>query len=83
MLNFVLNKKINNNTKDFEQLKRIKSSKHFPSSNREWKSSIYLYNKNNLNLIPSADLSAISIIKNYFSLFNNNLENKLRIKKKQ
>lgn len=81
MLNFVLNKKINN-TNDFEKLKRIKSSKHFPSSNREWKSSIYLYNKNNLNLIPSADSSAINIIKNYFSLFNNNLENKLRIKKK-
>jgi hypothetical protein len=78
MLNLTLKKKINN--KDFETIKRIKSSKHFPSSNREWKSSIYLYNKNNLNLIPSADISAIDIIKNYFSLFNKNLEDKLRTK---
>ena len=65
MLNLVLLKKINHN-KNFEKLHRIKSSKHFPSSNREWKSSIYGYNKNNLNLITVTDSSALNIIKNYF-----------------
>jgi hypothetical protein len=80
MLNFILNKKANY-TKGFSKLDIIKSSKHYPSSSREWKSSIYAYNKNNLNLIPTTDLSAISIIKNYFSLFNRNIEKKLRTKR--
>ena len=41
------------------------------------KNSIYVYNKNGLNLIPNADTSAIKIIKSYFSLYNNKLERKL------
>jgi hypothetical protein len=80
MLNLVLHKKVNQD-KNFEKLHRIKSSKHFPSSSREWKSSIYGYNKNNLNLITVTDFSAISIIKNYFSLFNSKIEKKLRTKR--
>lgn len=34
--------------------KDVKTSKHFPSSVREWDNSIYLYNKNTLKLIPNA-----------------------------
>ena len=55
--------------------------KHFPSSTREWGNSIYVYNKNALNLIPIASLSATKIIKSYFSLFNLNIEKKLRTEK--
>lgn len=80
MLSLILNKKNQNNT-NFQDLDRIKSSKHFPSSNREWKSSIYAYNKNNLNLIPVTDSYALNIIKIYFSLFNRNIERKLRTKR--
>ena len=55
--------------------------KHFPSSVREWKNSIYLFNKNNLNLIPVTSKYAIKIIKSFFNLYNKNLEIKLRRKR--
>ena len=55
--------------------------KHFPSAVREWNNSIYLYNKNNLNLVPSTTRSTMDIIKSFFSLFNESLEKKLRSKR--
>ena len=58
-----------------------KTSKHFPSSVREWNNSIYVFNKNSLNLIPSTTISVIKIIKSYFSLFNKDLERKMRTKR--
>jgi len=58
-----------------------KTTKHFPSSVREWNNSIYVFNKNALNLIPSTTVSAMKIIKSYFSLFNNNIERKMRKKR--
>lgn len=58
-----------------------KSSKHFPSSIREWKNSIYVYNKYALNSIPVITTSVYKEIKSYFSLFNNNLERKMRSKR--
>ncbi len=58
-----------------------KTYKHFPSSIREWNNSIYVYNKNALNLIPSTTTLVIKIIKSYFSLFNKNLERKMRTKR--
>lgn len=81
MLNLTLYNKINCKNNKFQNTNRIKSSKHFPSSTREWKSSIFLYNKNNLNLIPTTELSAVNIIKNYFSFFNREIENRLRTKR--
>ena len=56
-------------------------SKHFPVSTREWNNSIYVYNKNALNLIPVASISATKIIKSYFSLFNPDVEKELRTEK--
>lgn len=67
--------------KNFKNKNRIKTSKHFPSSNREWKNSIYLYNKNYLNLMPITDSSCINIVKSFFSLFNESVERKLRTKR--
>lgn len=57
------------------------TSKHFPVSTREWNNSVYVYNKNALNLIPIASLSATKLIKAYFSLFSSKLEKILRKKK--
>ena len=55
--------------------------KHFPSSVREWNNSIYVYNKNTLNLIPSTTVSAMKIIKSFFSVYNKSLEKILRSKR--
>jgi Mitochondrial ribosomal protein (VAR1) len=69
-LNKTNKKPINNHTK--------KSLKHFPSSIREWNNSIYVYNKNAINLIPTVTLSATNLIKSYFNLYNYVLERKMR-----
>lgn len=55
--------------------------KHFPSSVREWNNSIYVYNKNTLNLIPSTTNSAMKIIKSFFSVYNKSLEKIIRSKR--
>jgi hypothetical protein len=83
MLNLITKKKLikNNNYKKHDNVVRVKSCKHFPSSTREWKDSVFYFNKTNINLIPSADKSSIKIIKDYFSLFNNEIEKKIRIRK--
>ena len=80
MLNlFNIKKKSEKNTLNTNEEK--KSGKHFPSSVREWNNSIYVYNKKALNLIPVTTISALNIIKSYFSLFNNKLERKMRTKR--
>jgi len=81
MLNLILHKKLYTTNKDYNNENKIKTSKHFPSSTREWKDSIYVYNKNNLNLIPTTDIISTNIIKSYFSIFNKNIEKKLRTKR--
>ena len=45
---------------------------------RNWKSSIYIYNKNALKLIPLANKYVIKLIKSYFDSYNLKLEKKLR-----
>ena len=63
-------KKYNNN-KNFDIL-----NKYF--SIRDWKTSIYTYNKNNLPLWPIYGNFIIKFIKSYFYLYNLKLEKKLR-----
>ena len=63
------------------KLNNIQLQKHFPSSTREWNNSIYVYNKNNLSLIPFTFVSAMKIIKSFFSAFNKNLEKNVRTKR--
>ena len=72
----LLNKKTTQNS-----INEVKTSKHFPSSVREWNNSIYVYNENGLDLIPNSTVSAIKIIKSYFSLYNNKIERKIRTKR--
>ena len=57
------------------------SLKHFPSSTRYWDSSIFMYNNNTLSLIPNISKLAIKFIRNYFYLYNKDIERKLRRKK--
>jgi len=68
------------NTKITNEDKR-KSCKHFPSATREWDNSIYGYNKNTINLVPTTTQSSNKIIKSYFNLFNNKIERKIRRKR--
>ena len=67
--------------KKYNEAQTTYSLKHFPVSTREWNNSIYAFNKNSLDLIPVASLSASKIIKSYFGLFNFNIEKELRTQK--
>nr|AFD95916.1 ribosomal protein S5 [Talaromyces stipitatus] len=57
------------------------SYKNFVPAIRDWKNSIYVYNKNTLSLIPVASNYIMKLIKGYFSLSNLKLEKKLRKEK--
>jgi hypothetical protein len=54
------------------------NTKHYPTSAREWDNSIYAFNKNTLSLIPQTTISSLKLIKNYFNLYNDKLERKIR-----
>ena len=57
--------------------------KDFTPAVRNWKNSIYVYNKKTLSLIPEASNIAIRLIKAYFNLYNKKLESKIRRKNKR
>ena len=42
--------------------------KHFPPANKEWKNSVYLYNKSNLKSLAVKDNLALKLVKSYFNL---------------
>jgi hypothetical protein len=63
------------------QLKKnnlVLNYKNYVPAVREWKNSIYAYNKNYLNLIPTASKLVIKLAKSYFNSYNLKLENKIR-----
>jgi len=65
-----------------ENVKKVnKYYKDFAPAVRQWKDSVYVFNKNTLSLIPEANKIAITLIKGYFNLFNLKLEKKLRKKR--
>ena len=80
-----LNLETENIKHDTPKIKKLDENclkpKHYPSSVREWNNSIYLYNKSNLNLIPSSAVKAMKIIKGFFYMYNSNIEAKTRSKK--
>lgn len=78
MLNLI---KSNIKEKSIVKAKEKKSEKHFPSALREWNNSIYVFNKNALNLIPSTTFTAINLIKSFFNLYNSTVERKMRTKR--
>jgi hypothetical protein len=55
-----------------------KHNKHYPSAVREWNNSIYVFNRNAINLIPQATELVNKLIKSYFNLYNLKLERKIR-----
>lgn len=55
-----------------------KHNKHHPSAIREWNNSLYVFNKNAINLIPQATELSTKLIKSYFNLYNLKLERKIR-----
>jgi hypothetical protein len=61
---------------DFSKDKR--EYKHFPPSIREWNNSIYVFNKKSLDFLPQATILSSKLIKNYFNLYNSNIDYKLR-----
>lgn len=69
-------KTIGKNPKNF-----IIKNKEFIPSTRNWKDSIYTYNKNTLSLIPIARKLTIKLIKAYFNLQKFKLEKGLRKKR--
>jgi hypothetical protein len=56
----------------------ILNYKNYAPATREWKNSIYSYNKNYLSLIPTASKLVINLVKSYFNSYNLMLENKIR-----
>lgn len=53
-------------------------NKDFVPTVRDWKNSIYVYNKNALSLIPVASRLVNKLIKGYFNSYNLNIESQLR-----
>ena len=77
MLNYFKSSKKNTTQKNMHKFQPATFIQN-PSSVREWKNSIYVYNKTNLNLIPVVTSKAMKLIKLYFSLYSSKLERKLR-----
>ena len=68
----------NNKTEKKKINSQEKHNKHYPSAVREWNNSIYVFNKNAINLIPQVTELATKLIKSYFNLYNLKLERKIR-----
>lgn len=83
MLN-IIKLKLKNRYKSFGINTKCKNIyyKEFAPAIRNWKNSIYVYNKNTLGLIPEANKLTINLIKSYFNLYNLKLEKKNKNKKK-
>lgn len=70
----------NNNLKSSKLIRLNKKlgdsgkKKHLPGFSKEWKNTIYCYNKNTLKNIPANNVNINKIIKNYFNLYFKNKE---------
>jgi hypothetical protein len=74
----IFNKNLNNNVQTINLMKKVSDvgkKKYFPSYTKEWKSSIYSFNANNIKNLPINDLNLNKLIKSYFNLYykNNNV----------
>lgn len=74
------NVKVKNNNNNNNKTSFLKK---FEPSVRNWKNSIYAYNKNTLSLIPEASRLTIKLIKGYFNLYSVKLEKKFKKKLKK
>jgi len=68
----IFNNNLNNNSKTVALRKKIGDigkTKYLPSFSKEWKNTIYCYNKNMLKNIPVNDVNINKIIQSYFNLY--------------
>ena len=54
--------------------------RHFPSTNKEWKNSIYSYDNSKIKYLPIKDKILFNFIKNYFNLYIYKEQQKINIK---
>ena len=78
MLNIVKSKIKTIKKNNLKKSNLILNYKNYVPAVREWKNSIYSYNKNYLSLIPTASKLVIKLIKSYFNSYNLKLEKKVR-----
>ena len=81
MLNIIKSKLKLKNTYNKKSLNKANVpiyNKDFVPTVRDWKNSIYVYNKNALSLIPVASRLVNSLIKGYFNSYNLDIESDLR-----
>ena len=57
---------------------RSNQVKHFPPAIKEWNNSMYVFNKNTLNLTPVINKTVFNLLKAYFNLYNEELEIKYK-----
>ena len=73
----------NNNLNIYHQIisaekkieKIIGETKHFPPASKEWRNSVYAYNKNTIKTLPAKDKMANSLLKSYFNFVPISLNN--------
>ena len=82
MLNIIKSKlNFKDKRKSLKSNNVIFRNKNFVPTVRNWKNSIYVYNKNTLSLIPVASRLVMKLIKGYFNSYNLYLESRLRKKR--
>lgn len=59
----------NKSSTTYIQSSYVGNHKYFPPVSKEWKDSVYTFNKNNIKNLPIYDLKINEIIKNYFNLY--------------
>jgi hypothetical protein len=82
MLNIIKIKKKKVLKKNIKNINFIVKNKSSVPSIRDWKNSIYVYNKNYLSLIPIASKLTTKLIRSYFNSYNLKSEIKVRVKKR-
>jgi hypothetical protein len=68
----IFNNNLNNNPKTIalrNKVGDIGKIKYLPSFSKEWKNTVYLYNKNNIKNIPVNNVNINKIIQSYFDLY--------------
>ena len=78
MLNIIKSKVKNVNKNKLKQKNFVLNYKNYVPAVREWKNSVYAYNKNYISLIPTASKLTIKLIRSYFNSLNKKIERKLR-----
>nr|QNS38568.1 ribosomal protein S5 [Paracoccidioides sp. 'americana'] len=74
-------KNINKNTSSVNKKYTDYKSKELVTLLRDWKDSIYTYNKNNLKIIPRLNKISLKLIESYFNSYYLKQKNKARLNK--